>query len=256
LSSRDPAGGAEGQGARVHHFVEVGSTMAEAARLAAKGEAAPFWVMAEQQKAGRGRQGRSWHSPPGNLYATLFLAEPCEAARGAELGFVAGLALHDAVTEATGLAAPRLALKWPNDLLLDGAKIAGLLLEGQTAGARFSAAIGFGVNIIAAPSDTPYPAAALAMAAPGLNRDALFKALRAAMERRLEQWRREGFAAIRDAWRACAAFRGQEVTVRLAAGTVNGVFEDIDGAGRLLLLTSEGSRVIDAGDLYFGKPAR
>lgn len=246
---------AEGQGVRVVRLAEVDSTMAEAARRAAAGEAVPFWIVAGRQTAGRGRQGRSWHSPTGNLYATLHLADACKPERGAELGFVAGLALHDAATAATGLAAPRLALKWPNDLLLDGAKAAGLLLEGQTLGPRFSLSIGIGVNVAEAPADTPYPAAALAAFAPGLTRENLFEALAGAMARRLADWRASGFAAIRAAWRERAAFRGETVTLRLPEGPVEGRFEDIDATGRLLLLTSAGSRVIDAGDLFFGPAA-
>ena len=240
-----------GLGAQVFHLAEVDSTMAEASRRARGGEASPFWVVADRQTAGRGRQGRNWHSPEGNLYATLHLAEPCPAERGAELGFVAGLALHDAVVKTTGLSHPSVALKWPNDLLYDKAKVAGLLLEGQTAGKRFSVAIGIGVNIHAAPADTPYPARALADSAPSLTSDRLFAALAEAMERRLAQWRGDGFAGIRADWRARAAFLGERVTLRLPEGVVEGRFEDIDAAGRLQLLTSDGARVIDAGDLFF-----
>ena len=124
--------------------------MDEARALALQGQATPLWLVADEQSGGRGRHGRSWVSPPGNLYATLLLPEPCAPAVAPELGFVAGTALHAAVSLLIGLGPPRLALKWPNDLLLDGAKTAGLLLEGLHVGGRFIVLIGFGVNISSA----------------------------------------------------------------------------------------------------------
>jgi biotin-(acetyl-CoA carboxylase) ligase len=150
---------------------DVSSTMDVARERLARGDTAPFWIVAERQSGGRGRHGRQWSSPPGNLYATLALSEPCRPEIAPQLGFVAGVALHDAVASVTGLAPPRLAIKWPNDLLLDGAKLAGLLLEGSTQGGRFHVLIGFGVNIVSAPEGTPYPATSLLECMRGVSRD-------------------------------------------------------------------------------------
>jgi BirA family biotin operon repressor/biotin-[acetyl-CoA-carboxylase] ligase len=235
----------------IHHAI-IGSTMTAAMDAARDGEAGPLWIIADEQTSGRGRQGRGWMSPRGNLHATMLLVDPCEPARAAELGFVAGLALHDAARTAIGRDALDLALKWPNDLLLDGAKCAGLLLEGTTLPAaqgkpRFAVAIGFGVNIVAAPTDTPYPATCL----PDVDRDGLMLALAGRFAHKLHQWRESGFPAMLSDWRSCGAFLGQEITLRLPDGPITGRFEDIDDTGRLKLLTGQGLRVIDAGDLFF-----
>lgn len=227
--------------------------MDEARALAASGEAGPVWIVAASQSGGRGRHGRAWASPPGNLYASLLLTEPCPPALAPELGFVAGLALHEALRGCTGLTAPELALKWPNDLLLRGAKLAGLLLEGQTprGGQGFVVAIGMGINLASAPQDTPYPATFLAAHAPHVTIGGIFAAVSDAFCAGVERWRAGGFTPVREAWLALAAGRGEQVTIRLPQGQVTGIFHEIDQSGRLVLLTSDGQRVIDAGDLFF-----
>ena len=115
----------------------------------------------QRQEAGRGRRGNAWTSAPGNLYASLLLSEPSPQAVAPQLSFVAGLALHDAVAECAPQIGPLLKVKWPNDLLIGGAKVAGILIEGESEGG-FAVVIGFGVNCAAHPSDTPYPATDLA----------------------------------------------------------------------------------------------
>src|SRR5262249_16691285 len=107
----------------------VGSTNSEALAYARAGERGPLWITARAQTAGRGRRGRSWVSEPGTLFATLLLTDPAQPERAAQLSFVAALALHDAITTVAPTLAPRLALKWPNDVLCDGAKLAGILIE-------------------------------------------------------------------------------------------------------------------------------
>ena len=179
----------------------VGSTNAEAFALANAGEPAPFWIAARSQTAGRGRRGRSWTSEPGNLYASLLLSDPSPPERAAELSFVAALAAYDAVAEVAGLAG-RLAIKWPNDVLCDGAKLAGILIEGQGA----SVVVGIGINCAHHPAGTPYPATDLAACGVRVSPDRLFEALASAMRRRLAQWDRgTGFASIRADWLARAA---------------------------------------------------
>src|SRR2546426_2482581 len=121
---------ASAAGVRLIAHEVLGSTNSEALQLARHGERGPLWVTAERQSAGRGRRGRSWVSPPGNLYASLLLTDPASPEHWPELSFVAALAIHDAVVEAAAALKPQLAIKWPNDLLLSGKKFAGILIEG------------------------------------------------------------------------------------------------------------------------------
>lgn len=234
---------------------EVGSTMEEARRALQQGDSGQLWIVARSQNAGRGRHGRQWTSPRGNLYASLLLVNPCEPALGPQLGFVAGLALHDAASRVTRLKAPRLQLKWPNDLLLDGAKCSGLLLEGESGAGRFAVIAGLGINIASCAQGTPYPASFLRAEAPDVTIEATLTALAEAWAERFAIWRQPGgFGPIRQAWLERAAFLGQTITIRPPSGAVTGVFAGLDPGGRLLLDTSTGTQVFDAGDLFFGPP--
>jgi BirA family biotin operon repressor/biotin-[acetyl-CoA-carboxylase] ligase len=251
-----PEAEAVGYGLRTLGVTE--STNDDALRLARAGEPGPLWIVADEQRAGRGRHGRAWASPPGNLYASLLLIDPCPLALAPQLGFLAGLALHEAIEATAGAGAPRLGLKWPNDLLLDGAKVAGLLLEGHRVGAALAVVIGFGVNVAYAPADTPYPAAPLRTVAPALTRGALFQDLSGAFGKLFAAWQGarhlggpDPFAAIRRLWLERAAGLGKEVGVRLPSGDRRGIFEGLDGSGRLQLKTPAGLELIDAGDLFF-----
>jgi BirA family biotin operon repressor/biotin-[acetyl-CoA-carboxylase] ligase len=231
------------------------STNDEVRQRVGEDDGRPLWVVAAEQTKGRGRHGRVWSSPRGNLYASLILPEPCAPADAPQLGFVAGLALHDAVAAVTGLAAPRLALKWPNDLIVDGAKVAGILLEGHRIGAarRFAVIVGIGVNVAAAPSDTPYRATHLACLAGEVDLAKLFENLSAHMAKRLGAWQRgSDFAVIRAAWLSRAAGLGAPVTVRLPGREARGIFQGMDSRGRLVLDGDRSREAIDAGDLFFG----
>ncbi|MBF9232517.1 biotin--[acetyl-CoA-carboxylase] ligase [Microvirga sp. BT350] len=249
----------ESAGYRLLSLAVTGSTNDDALAAARSGDPGQLWVVAAEQRAGRGRHGRQWSSPPGNLYASLLLIEPCEVAIAPQLGFVAGLALHEAVEAVTGLGAPRLSLKWPNDLLLDGAKISGLLLEGhRTERGSLAIIIGFGVNVAFAPTGTPYPATTLQAVRPGLTREDVFLALSTAFGRTFAAWRAsmrmnstDPFGPIRRLWLERAAGVGSEVTLRLPSGEKKGIFEGLDRFGRLQLKGPAGGEVIDAGDLYF-----
>jgi BirA family biotin operon repressor/biotin-[acetyl-CoA-carboxylase] ligase len=186
--------------------------------------------------------------------------DPCEQASAPQLGFVAGLALHEAVESLIGIGVPRLALKWPNDLLLDGAKTSGLLLEGHRVGAASSLAIviGFGVNIGLGAAGTPYRTTSLREFKADLQVEEVFAALSTSFARTFAAWRRaarltpsDSFAAIRRLWLERAAGIGQPAAVRLPSGEKNGIFETVDSSGRLQLRTAAGLELIDAGDLYF-----
>jgi len=248
------------EGYSLIRLATVDSTMTEAARRAEAGAPDGTLVWAAEQTAGRGRRGRGWESPPGgNLYLSVLIWPELPPQRLANLGFAAGLALHAAI--APFLRQPEaLRLKWPNDLLYERAKLAGLLLESQLEpDGRARIVVGMGVNLAAAPQHTPYPAAALS--ALPLQRPVDLAAAVAAwthafapLRRRLET---EGFAAIRADWLAKAAGRGERITARLADGRErNGVFADLDGEGRLLLRLPDGSiEPIAAGDVYFREDA-
>ena len=241
-------------------FDAIGSTNDAALAVVQQGQGRAHWAVAREQTAGRGRNGRVWSSPPGNLYASLALVDPCAPARAAQLGFVAGLALHQAVTDVTGLTADRLTIKWPNDLLLDRAKLAGLLVEGSVGQGASYAVIGMGVNCVAHPEDTPYPATDLKSAGVGVTAAMLVDRLSLRMAETLALWQRgEGFALIRQAWLRRAAGRGETIRVRQGDGAREGVFRDIDEEGRLLLEGKDGIETVLAGDVFFlpvkGQPA-
>ncbi|MDR6870261.1 BirA family biotin operon repressor/biotin-[acetyl-CoA-carboxylase] ligase [Bosea sp. BE125] len=235
---------------------EVGSTMEEARRALDQGDAGKLWIVARSQNAGRGRHGRQWGSPPGNLYVSLLLTAPCEPALAPQLGFVAGLALHDAAAAVTGLTPPDLALKWPNDLLIERAKTAGLLLEGESRAGRLNVIIGFGVNIASCAQGTPYPASFLKQHRPTASIEAMLTALSEAWVARFSAWQQPGgFGPTRAAWLERAAFLGETITIRLPEGPLEGRFTGLDPSGRLEMETTMGRRAIDAGDLFFGSPS-
>lgn len=230
----------------------VDSTNAEALRRAGAGERGPLWITAREQSAGRGRRGRNWASPEGNLHATLLLRDPAPAAAAPQLGFVAGLAVHDAaVAQAPGLAA-RLTLKWPNDLLCGGSKVAGILIEGE--GSPLTVAVGIGVNCRHHPDGLPYAATDLAAEGADVGAAALLAELAEAMAERLGQWRRgAGFGAIRAAWLQRAQGVGGAVEVRRdgdGVAATAGRFETIDDSGRLVLRTAHGVTTVAAGDVF------
>jgi BirA family biotin operon repressor/biotin-[acetyl-CoA-carboxylase] ligase len=237
-------------GVRQIEFETLGSTNAEALKLARAGERGPLWIVAKSQSGGRGRRGSVWVSPPGNLYATLLLSEPSPPAQAPQLAFVTALALHDGVSEAAPQIASALTVKWPNDLLLAVKKLAGVLIEGDSA-PGFCVAVGIGVNCISHPDGTAYPATDLASAGAAVTPERLFAALSAAMARRLAQWRRgEGFASIRADWLKRADGLGRELRVRLPEREIMGVFEGFDETGRLLLKGPDGVSAVTAGDVF------
>lgn len=248
----DPA--AELAGHRLLALGTLDSTNAEALRLARdhREPAHALWITARQQTAGRGRRASAWISPPGNLYATLLLRDSPAPARAPELSFVAALAVYDAILGCASGLRKKLALKWPNDVLCAGAKLAGMLIEGQGVDGGLAIAIGIGVNCLHHPADTPYPAIDLAAAGAAVSADALFLALSGAMSRRLEQWDEgNGFAIIRSDWLDHASGIGSELRVRLPGRELLGHFEAIDECGRLLLRLSDGTlETVTAGDVF------
>jgi BirA family biotin operon repressor/biotin-[acetyl-CoA-carboxylase] ligase len=239
-------------GYRHIHFETIGSTNDEARRLAAAGEHGPLWITAGTQTAGRGRRGRAWVSPVGNLSSTLLLKPERPVAECAQLSFVAALASSDTVAHFARDA--HVKVKWPNDVLANGHKISGILLESASAGANpYFLAIGIGINLAHFPPGTEFPAtslAALGVAVPSMA-DALAQ-LAGAFAKWYDIWRGQGFAPIRDPWLARAANLGGRVRARLTNEETSGVFEGIDEAGALILReTVDRVRVIAAGEVFF-----
>lgn len=232
------------------------STNSEAARLAPR-LTQPTWILARRQTAARGRRGRAWVAPEGNFFATLVMRPAGDPALAAQRSFVAALALADALALAVGPAAA-LALKWPNDVLLNGGKVAGILLEAAGQGAGVShLAIGIGVNLIAAPpADAVEPGATPPVSVMGetgvrLRPEALLDLLAPAFAQWEAQLATFGFAPIRNAWLARAARLGQRITARTLAEAVEGTFETIDPDGALVIRTAVGRRAIPAAEVYF-----
>jgi len=237
-------------GVRHIAYETLGSTNAEALARARAGERGPLWITAATQSAGRGRRGNAWVSTPGNLFATLLLTEPSPPDVAPQLSFVAGLGLHDAVAECAPQLGPLLKLKWPNDLLLAGTKLAGILIEGES-GPPFAVALGIGVNCAVHPAGTPYPATDLAAHGALVTPSRLLESLARAMNRRLGQWQAgQGFAGVRADWIKRAAGMGQDIRVRLPERELSGCFQGLDDQGRLLLQTENGVTTVTAGEVF------
>ena len=247
---------ARAAGVRLSAHETVASTNAEALARARAGEGGPLWITAARQTAGRGRRGNVWASEPGNLYASLLLTDAAPAAHLPELCFVVALAVRDAGCAVAPELASRLKLKWPNDLLLDGAKLAGILIEAETVGGRTATAIGIGVNCAHHPADLAYPATSLAARGAAVMPAELMSALSRSMVARLAQWDRgSGFAAIRAEWLIHAAGIGGDIHVRLADRELTGTFETLDRMGRLMLRLPAGKlEAITVGEVF--APAR
>ena len=234
---------------------EAGSTNDEARARAAAGAPEGTVVWALRQQAGRGRRGRSWVSPPGNLYLSVVLRPACPARHVAQLSFVAALAVVDLVD---GPLPGRARCKWPNDILVDGAKVAGILLESAlgACGRVDWVVLGIGVNLASHPGIAgPVPSTSLAAAggAPALAPEDALPLLLAALARRRQDWQAQGFGAVRRAWLARAHGLGGPVTVENGGRRRAGVFAGLDADGALVLAQADGSRLsIAAGDVVFG----
>lgn len=248
---------AEVQAAPILTFDEIDSTNAEARRRAEAGEVGPLWITALSQTLGRGRRGRAWETGAGNLAATLLLTIDRPPAEAAQLAFVAALAVADLAKHYAPSA--DITLKWPNDPLIEGRKLAGILIEsGQAPSGGLWLSIGMGVNLATPAEASERPTTALAEhmeALPPSPAEAL-KALSAAFASWFDLWSTYGFSPIQTAWTARAHGLGQACTARLDHETVEGVAEGLDADGALILrLQDRSRRRITAGDVFFGAAA-
>lgn len=234
------------------HLPTVDSTMAEAVRRAPN-LTRPTWIMADEQTAGRGRQGRNWTSQPGNLMATLVYRPKASPAEAAQRSFMAANALFEAL--ALHLDRARLSQKWPNDVLLNGGKVAGILLESSGAGNQVDwLAIGVGVNLAHAPqmADALFPpVSVIGEGGPTLDPAMFLTELASNFATEEAVLRELGFAKIRQTWLRHAARLGDVITARTTRGEITGTFDSIDEEGNLVLITGVGPQVISAADVYF-----
>jgi BirA family transcriptional regulator, biotin operon repressor / biotin---[acetyl-CoA-carboxylase] ligase len=256
---------ARAEGVRLAAFDELDSTNEEARRrVLEEGERGPLWIVAIRQSRGRGRLGREWISVPGNLHASLVLSDGVTPERAPQIGFVAGVAIIEAL-RALCPGDAGFALKWPNDILLDRAKLGGVLLEGlalsrgdERAPAAGVVVGGVGMNCAVPPQGVPYPATSLAsLGAQAPSAAALFASLSDSFCETLKLWAAgSGFAEIRRRWLDAAAGIGESVHVRLAQGEeIEGRFETIDADGRLVIASGAARRAIDAGDVILAHRA-
>jgi BirA family transcriptional regulator, biotin operon repressor / biotin---[acetyl-CoA-carboxylase] ligase len=237
-------------------LAEVDSTNAEGFRLSGTFDR-PTWILAGLQTAGRGRRSRPWISPRGNFHATLVMKPTEDPATVALRSFAAALALRDACASLTGLP-DSLALKWPNDVLFNGGKCAGILLESAGLGGPDPVlCIGIGVNLIAAPNpNLVEPGAAPPVSLLGetglrITPEAFLDALAPAYAGWESIFRLEGFAPLRAAWLGQAARLGQPIRARTGTETREGIFDTIDGAGNLILRMTKGVVAIPAAEVFF-----
>ncbi|WP_291842555.1 biotin--[acetyl-CoA-carboxylase] ligase [Maricaulis sp.] len=240
---------------RIEWVEETASTNADITERAIAGERGPLWLAARRQTAGRGRRGRAWSGLSGNLFTTGLYTLQCEPGRAAELSFAAANAVGAVCDAATG--DPALTrLKWPNDALVGGRKVAGILLEsGPAPGGGLWLAVGIGINLAEAPDDSERPATALARHGQALAPRAALDILITAFERERQSWQLGGFGPVRDRWLTRAHGLGEICEARLEGETLKGIFADLGPDGALRLdLVGGGRRYISAGDVFFPGP--
>ncbi|MEO1151302.1 MAG: biotin--[acetyl-CoA-carboxylase] ligase [Pseudomonadota bacterium] len=259
---------ASGHGVQVYDV--LASTSKAARTLIETAPAAPtgLWILAHRQTDGIGRRGRAWHQREGDFAATLILPLTSEdqKSRDGAHSFLAALSVRDAVaqtlagarTDATCGAPAKVQIKWPNDILINGEKCAGLLLELVQRAGRHFLTIGIGINLVSHPGNLPYRATHLTAHLGPKGTPPAPVAVLKGVDSRLaawrSQWQREGFAPIRAAWLGVAAGLGAQITVRLPDRTLTGRFAGLDESGQLILGTANGTMLINVGDVFFGPP--
>ncbi len=228
------------------HLDEVDSTNAEALRLALAGTPGPMWILADRQTVGRGRSGRRWESFAGNYHGSLLLGLRCAPGVAAQLALVAGVAVIEAIAAALPAVAQQgLRLKWPNDVLVGGGKVGGILIETTTAPRHpgLLAVVGIGINLVAHPALPDHSAAHLSSFGPCPSPRDMHDHVDAALARWLARWGEGmGFAEVREEWMARAGSRGEPLSVHVGGEVVTGAYAGLDPDGSLLLETANGTR--------------
>jgi BirA family biotin operon repressor/biotin-[acetyl-CoA-carboxylase] ligase len=237
-------------------FNDIGSTNSECLARARAGDPDLLWITAARQTAGRGRRGRAWTSEPGNLYASLLLIDPAPLERLSSLPLAVAIAVHHAIRSVLPPGEASLAVKWPNDILIDRRKTCGILLEGEPlADGRHALVVGIGINIRHMPDAAPYAVTRLADHGAAVSQDELFAHLFRSMADVLDSWDEgRGIAAIVEQWRTVACGIGEAITVNLPDRSLQGTFAGINDNGLLLLDRGDGQVMpIAAGDVFFAR---
>ena len=235
---------------------DVTSTNTLAVEHARAGDPGRLWITARRQLGGRGRRGRVWVSEPGNLYASLLLIDPAPQTELGSLPLMVALALHRAIVSELPFAADRVAIKWPNDILVDGKKVSGILIESEKlADGRQAVVIGCGVNIAHKPDNPLYPATSLSEAGASTAPDILFPRLMIELASALDLWERgQGLHEIVAQWKSLVHGIGQPITVNLPDRSISGIFAGIEKDGLLALRLDSGDTIrIASGDVFFSR---
>ncbi|WP_430475568.1 biotin--[acetyl-CoA-carboxylase] ligase [Thalassospira lucentensis] len=241
------------EGFYLHELEAIDSTNDEAKRLADKGAQSGALVLARSQTSGRGRRGRDWSSPVGNLYSSLLLRPTCSLAEAARLTFLIAVAMAEAIETVTGQQV-RPDCKWPNDLMVNGRKICGILLESASnkGSATDYLVIGAGVNVAFFPDDSERLATSLATLGAPVSVDDLVSTYIARVAHWLPIWETEGFTPIREAWLIRGYGIGNPVVARLTERELEGTFIGLDDDGSLILRDDSGiEHRIGAGEVFF-----
>ncbi|MEJ8474310.1 biotin--[acetyl-CoA-carboxylase] ligase [Roseibium algae] len=239
-------------GLRVERHDDVASTNTLAFERARSGDPGDLWIIAQDQSSGRGRRGRQWASMRGNLFASYLMLNPGPRSRIGELPLVAAVSLAEAIDKCAGTH-QMVGLKWPNDLLVDGAKLSGILLEAETVSSeQIALVLGFGVNCVQHPKQGLYPTVDLAALGYRITAEDLFGSLALSLGNWLEHWRQpQGFEVVRKAWLARAIHLGKIIKVRNGDREMSGTFLDLDDRGHMILGLENGQReTILAGDVF------
>lgn len=234
---------------------DVGSTNSVCMERARAGDPDHLWVTARRQIGGRGRRGRAWISEPGNLYASLLLVDPAPLAALSSLPIAVALALYRAIAAEMPFAQDRIAIKWPNDILIDGRKISGILIEAENLpDGRHAVVIGCGVNVVHRPDDPLYPAITLREAGSTASSESLFAHLMQELADVLSLWDEgRGVAGVVSEWKRHVKGIGGPITVNLPDRSISGIFSGIDDDGILQLRLPSGEVMrIASGDVFFG----
>lgn len=236
------------------HLEETGSTNDEALRRATMGERAPFWLTAGVQSQGKGRRGRTWISEAGNLFATLIYPVLSLPTQIGGLPLVSAVVVHDTLSELVAGKVP-IRIKWPNDILVDGQKLCGILIEQHQIDNQALVAIGIGINIRTRPEIANYPTACLADIDPHISTETIWPALAANFEVWFDIWRKDnGFGAIRATWLDRAAGLGETISIAGETSSKAGIFQTLDENGYLVLRHESGElERISTGDVILKK---
>lgn len=233
---------------------DVGSTNTACFEQARSGDPGRLWITARRQLGGRGRRGRAWISEPGNLYASLLLIDPAPQEAIGALPLVVALALFHAISDEMPFAGNRIRIKWPNDILVDAAKVSGILIEAEAlSDGRRAVVIGCGINIAHKPDNPLYPATSLSEAGASTSPDSLFARLMVEMGHALDLWQAgAGTDAVVTAWSEHVHGIGQPITVNLPDRSLSGIFAGVEKDGLLALSLENGETLrIASGDVFF-----